>query len=78
LISDVPPNPDSLLRKHPDNPSYQFHLGAALLSKGDTAKARSPLKAALANKPNKQEERENQDIVGEARLVDNHPEFARA
>uniref|UniRef100_Q01XI6 Tetratricopeptide TPR_2 repeat protein n=1 Tax=Solibacter usitatus (strain Ellin6076) TaxID=234267 RepID=Q01XI6_SOLUE len=37
-----------LIQKSPSEPSYLYHLGAALVQKGDKPKARSALEAALA------------------------------
>lgn len=46
---------DNLVRTHPDNPTYRYHLGAALLEKGQKEKARTELEAALARKPSAQQ-----------------------
>ena len=46
---------DGLAKKYPDDPSIQYHLGAALLQKGDKRGSRIALRVALANKPSTQE-----------------------
>jgi tetratricopeptide (TPR) repeat protein len=40
-----------LVKKHPDDPTYRYHFGAALLQKGDKPNARKELLTALSNKP---------------------------
>jgi tetratricopeptide (TPR) repeat protein len=47
---------NDLVKKRPDNPSFQYHLGAAFAAKGDKEKARAALNTALAKKPGKDEE----------------------
>jgi predicted Zn-dependent protease len=47
----------------PSNPTYHYHLGAALLEKGDTAKARLELQAALAAKPRSADESKIRDLL---------------
>jgi Flp pilus assembly protein TadD len=41
----------NLVNAHPENPTYRYHLGAALLKKGNVSEAREELKGALANDP---------------------------
>ncbi len=45
----------ALVEKHPREAAYRFHLGAALLLKGDKEKARREFEAALRSNPAKQE-----------------------
>jgi tetratricopeptide (TPR) repeat protein len=40
-----------LIKTNPDEPSFRYHLGAALLKKGEKEKARNELRAALDKKP---------------------------
>jgi tetratricopeptide (TPR) repeat protein len=42
---------DNLTRREPRNPLYQYHLAVSLAQKGDRARARETLTAALALKP---------------------------
>jgi Flp pilus assembly protein TadD len=35
------------VKKNPENPVFEYHLGAALAAKGDKAGARSALEAVL-------------------------------
>ena len=41
----------NLVRNNPDDPSFHYHLGIALLQKGDKEKARTELGLALLHKP---------------------------
>lgn len=45
---------DNLIRKYPDQPYYRYHLGVALLQKGDTIRAKNELKIALSHEPSKE------------------------
>lgn len=42
--------------KAPNHPTYRYHLGMALLQKGDKVKAKQELQTALTNKPSSKEE----------------------
>ena len=42
-----------LVRKYPDEPSFRYHLGIALLQKGQTAEAKSELVISLSKSPPK-------------------------
>jgi tetratricopeptide (TPR) repeat protein len=44
------------VRKDPKNPTYRYHLGAALLASGDKLKAREELRKALESGPSNAEE----------------------
>jgi predicted Zn-dependent protease len=46
----------NLVQKHTANPTYRYHLGMALLKKGDKARAKQELEAALQNRPSSSEE----------------------
>lgn len=46
----------ALCKEKPDNPSYQHHLGAALLARNDIAGARKAFEVALQNRPAQVEE----------------------
>lgn len=45
-----------LAKRNPNSPQYQYHLGMALLQKGDRSSARQSLQSALALKPAKADE----------------------
>jgi tetratricopeptide (TPR) repeat protein len=47
---------ENLVRKHPDTPTFRYHLGAALYQKGEKARAKAELEAALSRRPSKQQE----------------------
>ena len=44
------------MKKVPKHPTFRYHLGKALFQKGDKTRAKEELKAALANRPTKEEE----------------------
>ncbi len=44
------------VRKDPKNPTYRYHLGAALLASGDKTKARQELQKALQSSPSHEQE----------------------
>jgi predicted Zn-dependent protease len=46
----------SLVRKYPDSAPFRYHLGAVFLQKGDKARAKTELQAALGKKPTKEYE----------------------
>jgi tetratricopeptide (TPR) repeat protein len=46
---------NNLVKTYPDNPTFNYHLGAALLANGEKEKARTALSTALTNKPPKNE-----------------------
>jgi tetratricopeptide (TPR) repeat protein len=52
-----------LVQKQPANATYQYHLGAALLQKGDRAGAKQRLQAALGLKPNKDDEARIRELL---------------
>lgn len=39
---------EGIAKKHPDNPVFRYHLGSALLMKGDESRAKAELERALA------------------------------
>ena len=47
---------NTLSRNEPGKPTFRYHLGAALLEKGDKQRARIELQAALDNKPSGDDE----------------------
>src|SRR5262249_24100694 len=53
----------SLAKKTPDDPSLHYHLGAALLKKGEKDKARTELQTALAKKPHPAEEKSIRELL---------------
>ena len=52
-----------LVRKNPDNSTYRYHLGAALLLKGDKTAAKTELQIALQKSPDKQEEQRIRELL---------------
>jgi tetratricopeptide (TPR) repeat protein len=55
---------DKLVREHPDNSSFHYHLGTALAQKGDKTRAKSELAVALNKKPQPDEEQKIKDLIG--------------
>ena len=47
---------NNLIQKNPNRALYRYHLGMALLQKGDKARARASFEAALQDKPSQNEE----------------------
>jgi predicted Zn-dependent protease len=56
----------NLAAKYPDNPTYHYHLGAALAAHRDWVQARAELNTALLRGPDKSDEREIRQL--ESRL----------
>jgi tetratricopeptide (TPR) repeat protein len=54
---------DSLVDKYPNNPTYRYHLGMALLETGDKAGARKELEEALANHPSEDQAAKIRELV---------------
>ena len=54
---------NSLVKKKPDDPTFRFHQGAALLQKGDKEQARVALQAALLQKPARAEEEKIRELL---------------
>jgi len=46
---------NSLTRKYPQDPTYRYHLGYAMLKKGQTQEAKNQLTIALSNAPGKED-----------------------
>jgi tetratricopeptide (TPR) repeat protein len=57
----------NVVQKDPAQAVYRYHLGAALLQKGDTAGARVQLQAALADKPGKADEGKIGELLAKTR-----------
>ena len=53
----------SLVNTNPNNPTYLYHLGATLYQKGDKARARTELDAALTAKPSPPVERDIRELL---------------
>ncbi|MGB6943111.1 MAG: tetratricopeptide repeat protein [Bryobacteraceae bacterium] len=51
------------VRKEPKNPTYRYHLGAALLASGDKIKAKQELEKALQNSPSHEQEPEIRGLL---------------
>jgi tetratricopeptide (TPR) repeat protein len=56
----------TLVKKNPDKATYHYHLGAALLLKGDKAAAKTELQVALQKSPSKQEEQKIRELLNGA------------
>ena len=54
-----------LAHKYPNSASFRYHLGLALLQKGEKAVARKELEAALANHPSPQETTRIRELLSE-------------
>lgn len=52
-----------LSEKYPTRATYRYHLGMALIQKGDKPRARKELEVALANKPDKHEEGKIRELL---------------
>ncbi len=52
-----------LVRQYPQNPVYRYHLGMALLEKGDRAKAKTEFENALANRPSHEDELKVKELL---------------
>ncbi len=55
-----------LVKKYPDEPAFRFHYGAALLKKGEKARAREELEAALKNNPPADIEKKARELLAQA------------
>ena len=58
---------DKVVREHPDVPAFRYHLATALYQKGDAAKARAQLEAALTKRPSQDEEGKIRELMGRIR-----------
>ena len=54
---------NKLVEKQPNNPTFRYHLGAALLGKGDREQARITLQTALDQKPAPEEDRKIKELL---------------
>ena len=54
---------EALVTKLPTRPTFHYHLGLALVQKGDKARARDELKKALAYNPDADEKQKIQDLL---------------
>ncbi|MCS6951557.1 MAG: tetratricopeptide repeat protein [Bryobacterales bacterium] len=55
---------EQLIARQPNNPTFRYHYAVALLQKGDKARARQELLAALRNRPSKEEEGRIRELMG--------------
>lgn len=53
----------NLARRYPSDPTFRYHLGLALLEKGDKIRAIAQLKTALENRPSKVEETKIRELI---------------
>lgn len=54
----------NLVRKYPKYPAFRYHLGMALLEKGDKTKAKKELETALAGHPSRRDEVRIKELLG--------------
>ena len=54
----------NLVRKNPHVPAYRYHLGMALLAKGDKLAAKKELQVALDDRPSPQDKRKIVELLG--------------
>jgi len=52
------------VRKYPKYPAFRYHLGMALLEKGDKTSAKKELGTALAAHPSRQDEMRIKELLG--------------
>ena len=57
---------EDIVNKKPNQPTFRYHLGAAWLQKGEKAKAKRELDAALANRPSREETGRIKDLLAKA------------
>ncbi len=55
-----------LTQKYPNDPTFHYHLGLALLQEGDKATARAELKSALTRKPSDEVRRSIESVLAKA------------
>ena len=54
---------NALVLQEPKNPTYRYHLGYALLEKGESARARKELENALANGPSAEQAARIRELI---------------
>jgi Flp pilus assembly protein TadD len=54
----------NLVKKYPNYPTFRYHLGMALLERGDKKSAKKELQAALAAHPSRQDEARIKELLG--------------
>jgi TolA-binding protein len=54
----------NLVKKYPNYTIFRYHLGMALLGKGDKKGARKELETALASHPSRQNEARIRELLG--------------
>jgi tetratricopeptide (TPR) repeat protein len=54
-----------LVNKRPDQPTFRYHLGAALLQRGEKVKARIELETALGNRPSPEEVKKIRELLAQ-------------
>jgi tetratricopeptide (TPR) repeat protein len=54
----------NLVKKYPKYPTFRYHLGMALLEKGDTKNAKKELETALAAHPSRHDEARIKELLG--------------
>ena len=55
-----------LTQKYPNDPTFHYHFGLALLQQGDRATARTELKTALTRKPSQEVKRNIESVLAKA------------
>jgi tetratricopeptide (TPR) repeat protein len=68
---------DRLVRKYPKEALFRYHLGAALLAKGDSARAKTQLQAALDLKPTEEQEKKIRQLLSPLALKRDKPPSAK-
>jgi len=53
----------NVAQKDPENATYRYHLGVALLQKGEKNKARTEFQAALTKKPQQADEKKIRELL---------------
>ena len=56
----------ALVNKKPSQPTFRYHLGAALLQQGEKVKAKIELETALANRPSSEETKKIKELIAKA------------
>ena len=54
---------DELVAKRPNDPTFRYHRGLALLQRGESVKAKQDFETALRNKPNPSEEAKIKELL---------------
>lgn len=58
---------ENLVQQHPDEPTFRYHLGATLLEKGETSRAKSELTSALTKQPSPHQQNQIRTLLASAK-----------